>query len=249
MDKLEFHNPRVNSAGIFGGLRTACGVVFVIVAFTLLGCLDIPDEPETGREIESVSLYILQEGALDSSLLKIRHGESAVLGAQVYPRQYKKELSFRWVLRTSAGDSVLGSEADYTLPAFASELSLPNLLILEDKVGNAREFPVSIIVNTPPTLSKKTEPADGDTLYGSANTAVLFKWKSSDSDVSDFRQLSHTLIIDSVRVSVGSVTEIMQSGFAEGKHTFRVIVHDSYGDADSLSEMTFYMLDTLRGQR
>ena len=41
----------------------------------------------------------------------------------------------------------------------------------------------------------------------------------------------------------------MQSGFAEGKHTFRVIVYDSYGDADSLSEKTFYMLDTLRGQR
>ena len=60
---------------------------------------------------------------------------------------------------------------------------------------------------------------------------------------------AHTLVIDSVRASVGSVTEIMQSGFAEGKHTFRVIVYDSYGDADSLSEKTFYMLDTLRGQR
>jgi|GEM_PF-689785 hypothetical protein len=243
------HNPRGNSAGIFGGFRRACGAVFAVAALALLGCLDIPDDPQTSQEIESVSLYILQEGSQDSTLLKIRPGDSAVLGAQVYPRQHKKDLSFRWVLRTSVGDSVLGSEAVYTLPAFANELSLPNLLILEDRVGNSQEIPVSVIVNTPPTLSQKTEPADGDTLYGSENTAVLFKWKSSDSDESDFKQLSHTLVIDSVRASVGSVTEIMQSGFAEGKHTFRVVVYDSYGDADSLSEKTFYMLDTLRGQR
>ena len=248
MDKKEHHSLQKHSAGMFGGFRRACGAVFAIAALALLGCLDIPDEPQTAQEVESVSLYILQDGQQDSSLLKIRPGDSAILAAQVYPRQYKKDLSFSWIRRTSFKDSLLGTEETYTLPAQARESSQPNLLILEDKVGNTREYPFSIIVNTPPTLSSETAPAEGDTLYGNTHTAIRFKWKSSDSDDNDFGKLSHTLIIDNLQASVGGVSEILQSGFSEGEHTFRVIVYDSHGDADSLPEIRFYIQDTLGGR-
>ena len=249
MEKKEHHSLQKHSAGMFGGFRLACGAVLVIVFFAFIGCLDIPDEPQTDREVESVSLYILQDGQQDSSLLKIRPGDSAILAAQVYPRQYRKELSFSWIRQTIIGDTLLGTDETYTLPAYITIGALPNLLVLKDKVGNTQEFPFSIIVNTPPVMSLKTEPADGDTLYGSSNTAIRFKWNSADSDDNDFKQLSHTLVIDGAETHVGSVTEIMQSGFSEGKHSFRVFVYDSYGDADSLPEITFYMLDTLKDKR
>lgn len=232
-----------------GGFRHACGAVFVIALLALLGCLDIPDEPETGREIEYVSLYILQDGQQDSSLLKIRPGDPATLAAQVFPRQYQKELTHHWIRRTEKDDILLGTEETYALPAHVAIESLPNLLVLKDRVGNSQEFPFSIIVNTPPEISRKTEPANGDMLYGSTNTAVRFKWTSSDSDSEDIGRLTHTLVIDGVQASVGTVSEIMQSGFSEGAHSFRVIVHDSYGDTDTLPEVTFYMVDTLGGLR
>ena len=249
MDKKEHHSLQKHSAGMFGGFRLACGAVLSIVIFTLIGCLDIPDEPQTAQEVESVSLYILQDGQQDSSLLKIRPGDSAILAAQVYPRQYKKDLTHNWIRRTTIGDTLLGTDETYTLPAQAKDSTLPNLLILKDKVGNTREYPFSIIVNTPPALSDETTPAEGDTLYGTANTTILFKWLSFDTDNEDFGKLTHTLIIDGTRASIGSINEIRQSGLAEGSHTFRVIVYDSYGDADSLPEITFYMIDSLRGLR
>ena len=89
----------------------------------------------------------------------------------------------------------------------------------------------------------ETTPADGDTLYGNSYTPILFTWQSFDRDENNY--LNNTLEIDSVRYNVGDLQEVMQSGFTEGRHTFRIFVEDSMGDQDSSATQEFFVIDTL----
>ena len=248
MDKLEFHNPWGNSAGMSKGSRFTSGAVLVFVLFLLVGCLDIPDEPNTKRSLESVDIVVLQAGTDDSTLLKIRPNDSSLVRASTYPHQLKTDLSFHWLFKTADSTTVLGEGIDYPIPPYTDEKDIPNALEVSDETGNSILLEFNIVVNMRPTLDSLTIPADGDTLYGNEHTSIRFAWKSVDSDSFDWRLLNHTLIIDSVSYSVGRLTEIMQSGFKPGKHMFQVIVKDSFGDADSLPARTFYMVDTLGGE-
>ena len=232
-----------------GGFRLACGAVLSIVFFALLGCLDIPDEPEVGTELERIDVFLIQDGNPDSTLLKIRPNDSAVVRASAYPRQLKKRLSYHWLYKAGESSTVLGDDPEYTIPAYPEKKDIPNSLEVTDEIGNSVSLDFKIVANMRPVLDSVTTPADGDTLYGNTHTSILFSWYSEDTDTFDWRTLDHTLIIDSVPYSVGRLTEIRQSGFTPGAHTFQVIVRDSYGDADTLPEKTFHMVDTLGGLR
>ena len=40
----------------------------------------------------------------------------------------------------------------------------------------------------------------------------------------------------------------MQSGFSEGRHTFRILVTDSLGDKDSTDKQEFFVIDALEAE-
>lgn len=249
MDKLEFHNPRGNSAGMSKGFRLVCGAVFAFALFALLGCLDVPGDPNTERELDHVEIVVLQAGKEDSTLLKIRPSDSSIVRASVYPRQYKNVLTFQWSRQTRDTTYDLGEGQDYTIYANAGKNTIPNTLKVIDEVGNSIQKDFSITVNMEPVMEETTIPAMDDTLYGNTHTAILFKWRSYDNDSFDEDKLQHSLIIDGVSYPVGKLTEIRQSGFDEGEHTFQVIVFDTFGDSDTLAPTTFYVVDTLGGSK
>jgi hypothetical protein len=249
VEKKEHHNLQWLSAGISKGFRTLCGTVFAVAAIALIGCLDIPDEPTESTALEQLDIYVFQEGTADSTLLKVRPTDSSIVRASTYPRHLQSTLTCRWLQVKKDSNLVMGEGFEYTIPADAKSSDIPNAVEVTDVVGNTFLKEFKIVVNQKPTLDSITEPTSGDTLYGNRNTSIRFKWRSYDSDSFDENSLVHTLIIDSTSYSVGHLTEIMQSGFSEGAHTFQVIVADSFGDADTLPEKTFYMVDTLGGSR
>ena len=120
---------------------------------------------------------------------------------------------------------------------------IPNRLVVSDAESNSIEQKFTVIVNAPPQFSPLTEPADGDTLYGNAQTPFTFKWSATDNDASD--KLQYYLEIDGIPYDVGEINQVMQSGLVAGEHTFKLTVVDSYGDMDTLSTRQFFVLDTL----
>ena len=245
MEKKETHNLLKHSAGIFKGFRLACGAVFFVFLTALSGCLDIPDEPAEKIYLERLDIFVLQEGTADTTLMKIRPSDSSIVKAATYPMQLKNSLSCRWLRVNGDSSVVMGEGYEYTIPASTKTSDIPNAVEVSDEVGNTFLKEFEIVVNLMPVLEPQTTPANGDTLYGNTKTAFKFKWHSYDSDSFDENRLEHTLVIDGVPYSVGQLTEIMQSGFGEGRHTFQVIVSDTFGDADTLSTKTFYVVDTL----
>lgn len=231
------------------GFRIACGAVFAVAALALLGCLDVPDEPAEGIYLERLDIFVFQDGTADSTLLKIRPTDSSTVKVSTYPRQLKNSLSCRWLLVKKDSSFTIGEGFEYIIPANTKSNEIPNAIEVTDEVGNTVRKDFAISVNMPPQLEPETTPADGDTLYGNENFSVRFKWRSSDSDSFDENRLEHTLVIDNISYSVGNLTELQQSGFSEGRHSFSIIVKDSFGDADTLPAQTFYMVDTLGGKR
>ncbi|OWU99478.1 hypothetical protein B7994_10860 [Fibrobacter sp. UWR2] len=241
------HTPHKLFAGILGRFRYILGTVFACMLFA--GCLDIPDKPNTESQLESIDVVVLQAGKEDSTLLKIRPNDSSEVRVVVYPRQYRKQLSFQWSRVIGDSSYVLGEGSEYTIAPNTDRDKIPNELQVMDEAGNSLKKDFEIFVNMEPILSSTTIPANEDTLYGNTHTAFLFKWKSYDNDSFDDGKLEHTLIIDGVYHPVGRLTEIRQSGFNEGQHSFQVIVFDTFGDSDTLAPMTFYVVDTLGGMQ
>lgn len=237
--KVHFQEPLKKS--------TFLAAVFFCILFSLAGCLDLPDDPETGNKIERISLRISQPGIKDSSLLKIHPGDSATLFADVYPQQFRDEITFQWYYIDLEGEmELIGKGLSLGI---STEDYLPNFFIATDKEGNQEKGAFEIIVNSPPTLSNETTPANGDTLWGSSTMAFLFKWESTDIDeILGMDSLQHILQIDGNSYPVGPLTQIMQSGFSAGKHSFRVIAEDSRGDSDTLDARSFYVYEKEGGQ-
>ena len=217
----------------------------MVALATLSGCLDIPDEPAEKVYLERLDIFVLQEGTADTTLMKIRPTDSSVVKAATYPMQLKNSLTCHWLYIKGDSATVMGEGYEYTIPANTKAKDIPNAVEVTDEVGNTFLKEFKIVVNLKPVLEPQTTPANGDTLYGNTNTSIKFKWNSYDSDSFDENHLEHTLVIDNVPYAVGGLTELMQSGFSEGRHTFQVIVNDTFGDADTLAEKTFYMVDTL----
>lgn len=226
------------------------GLFYLSVA--LLGCtlfsacLDIPNEPETQNIIQSVSIYVNQYGSKDSVLLKINSNDSSALSADVHPNVYKNDVNYYWINGEDILDSgrVYPISTDISKAGALADLFIPNKLIVKDHQGNLIEKIFKVTVNAPPTLTSKTIPAQGDTLFGNIHTSFHFQWESYDPDTK--QKLTHILEIDDKQIPVGDLTDVMQSGFKEGRHHFRVIVSDPLGDKDSISTRDFFVIDTTK---
>lgn len=229
-------------------------VVFcLMLTATLVGCLDIPDAPDSNRRIEYANVYVVQKGISDSTTLKIHPSDPATLKVDVYPRQYKKELSFEWfrtgIFADSSDLKSVGTGDEFVIDEETAPIFIPNTLQITDQQGNSMTVKFNVIVNTPPKMDSVTTPANKDTLYGTLSTSFPFTWGATDPDLRYEDSLSYVLIIDSVSYDIGSLTQIMQSGFNEGAHTFQVLVSDSHGDSDTLPVCHFYVVDTLGGKK
>lgn len=201
----------------------------------LWGCLDIPSDPDTSSLVTSVSIFVEQYGKKDSTYFKINSNDSAAIVAKVHPQKAQKDLQFYWI----NGGEILDSGSTYLI--YIKEYPfVPDSLVIVDKEGNKIGQRIRLIVNAPPTLSPKTVPADGDTIVASRDTPIQFQWKSFDPDYID--HLSHTLVLDGVHYELDDITSIKQSGFGKGKHLFKVIVTDAYGDMDSTRTQSFYVI-------
>lgn len=210
------------------------------MAGALAACLDVPHEPSSYRRVSSIEVHTIQNGVEDSTLLKVNPNDSVQFVAVVKPKAAKDELAYYWY---NDGELIDSGRTLTVNPRFA--LNIPEILVVKDKGENEREIEIHIVMNSPPELSQKTTPADGDTLFATSTSPVTFRWIATDEDSDD---LNNVLIIDGTRYPVGELNEVQQSGFKPGEHTFEIIVTDPYGDADTLPERTFYTIDTLEAE-
>ncbi len=218
-------------------------------AFGLLaGCLDIPEAVNDSHKIVSVDVLVKQFGDTSPEPLKLNSSEKAELIAEVIPSNEEDKVKYYWYSEDEVLDSgkTYAVSTNFMASSFLSKKFIPDRLVVKDREGSVLEKEFSVIVNTPPRLSKTTVPADGDTLYGNSQTPFNFAWLSVDNDEDD--RLLNVLEIDGTRYQVGELNQVSQSGFGEGSHTFRIIVEDALGDRDSLPEREFFVIDTLEGK-
>ena len=220
-------------------------VVFTFFGIFWAGCADIPDAPGAAQPIESVSIMVKQNSDSFSTVLKVYPSDSATITAKIVPETYQDDISFEWIYSKDNKDSLLERGKQYSFIADTFTATIPNKLIASDKEGNRETYEFNIVINTPPVLSDSTIPVNGDTLYGSPESAFLFEWYSIDMDLDNGDSLFHILEIDGKPYNVGTLLQVKQSGFKTGEHKFRIIVRDLYGDTDTLSYKTFYVVDTL----
>ena len=217
-------------------------------ALFLAGCLDAPDYPHELQPVETISVMVQQKKAPYSTLLKVNPSDSATITAKVVPEKAQDGLTFKWFYVNESKDSLLKQDTHYTFYPNALNETIPNKLVVSDKEGNQQVYEFTVVINTPPVLSDSTVPASGDTLYGSQFSAFRFSWSSMDLDLYNGDTLFHILEIDGNQYDVGTLLEVKQSGFKAGKHKFRIIVRDLYGDTDTLSYKDFYVVDTLEAK-
>ena len=212
----------------------------VLPAF-FAACLDIPDSPEPENTVSSISVYVVQEGKTDSSLLKIHPGNPATLKAEVLPQNLESKLHFSWYR-----DTLIGEGSSYRISSYAPEHSIPNRLMVTDSEGNSANLTFKVTVNSAPEFTPDFSPAQGDTLLGTSRTALTFSWKALDEEDA---VLDYIMELDSTVYYVGALEKIQQSGLTPGAHRFRVIVRDSQGDADTLPLIQFYVVDSLEAAK
>lgn len=211
--------------------------VMIMASILLIGCLDVPSDPKFSPQIERISVYTENQNNIDSTTLKIHPDDTTEITVNVYPRQYKDELTYEWYNQSK----YLGKGKSYSIPPQSDPDSIPNVLYATDNQGNKFHVQFTLVVNTPPSINKKTIPANGDTLYGDANTAFLFKWQVQHKSSSNDDIVTNTLVIDTTIYDLGTLTSIYQSGFEEGMHSFFVVAKDTYGDVDTLNGRIFYV--------
>lgn len=211
----------------------------------LSACLDVPSNPNMEPKIENISVILVHENSIDSTLFKITPNETAKIKAVVTPKEYENKLHFFWYQNKFENNNVVQSlvseKKSFDINPSKKPEKIPNALWVEDDEGNHLVKVFNIFVNSPPKLDKDVYPAKGDTLYGDINTAFQFKWNSSDKDK---EPISHTIIIDKESFELGSLTSIRQSGFTPGKHFYKIIAIDSFGDMDSTKTTVFYVLSS-----
>lgn len=221
---------------------------FAFFGILLAGCLDAPSDPQEPQTVESISIMVKQKNNSFSTILKVNPSDSATIEASVTPEKFRDELAFEWFYSNENKDSLLKNGKNYSFYPNRSEGSCPNKLIVTDQEGNQKTFDFEIVINSPPVLSDSTKPANGEKLYGSPESAFLFEWYSLDMDLSNGDTLFHILEIDGKQYDVGTLLQVKQSGFKAGEHSFRIIVRDLYGDADTLAPKKFYVVDTLEAK-
>jgi hypothetical protein len=222
-------------------------VAFTFFGVFLAGCLDAPDYPKALQPVDYIEIMVKQKDDF-STTLKVYPSDSACIKAKVYPQKYQNDLAYEWYYSNEGKDSLLTRNPEYSFYPNKSRTSIPNKLIVIDEEGNQNTFDFTIIINSPPVLSDSTIPVNKDTIYATKNSAILFEWYSFDMDLSNGDTLFHILEIDGMQYDVGTITQVKQAGLESGSHSYRIIVYDLYGDADTLSNKTFFLVDTLEAK-
>lgn len=202
----------------------------------LVACLDIPNAPDSSNRIESINVHVYQYDSVDSTYLKIDPADSATLAAIVTPKSLERDLEFYWY---SSEDKLLREGQFY--PVLPGNSVIPCKLTVVDKENNSKSVSFTTFSNSAPTLGDVTIPTEGDSINAAKDSPILFQWTSHDSRDD---KLTHVLQIDSISYNVGDFTKVYQSGFDAGKHTFRVIVTDSYGVSDTTSWVNFWIVNS-----
>ena len=220
----------------------------LVAGIFFAGCLDIPETVSDSHKIVKIDVLVKQFGETSPEPLKLNSSEKAELIAEVIPSNEEDEVKYYWYSEEELLDSgkTYAVSTNFMESSFLSKKFIPDKLVIEDREGSTLEKEFTVIVNTPPRLSKTTIPADGDTLFGNSQTPFTFSWLSIDNDEDE--QLQNVLEIDGIRYQVGELNQVLQSGFSEGPHSFRILVEDSLGDKDSLPEREFFVIDTLEGK-
>ena len=223
-------------------------IAFTFLGLFLVGCLDAPDYPKDIRPVESIIVMVKQSHNDYSTTLKVNPSDTATITASITPKKIEDEMTYEWFYETDGQKELLKRGQQYSFYPTRSDKNIPNKLIVTDGDDNKLVFDFTIIINTAPVLSDSTIPADGDTLYGTKESAFLFEWYSFDMDYSNGDTLFHTLEIDGKPYEVGTLQQVKQSGFKPGEHIFRIIVTDLYNDSDTLAYKKFYVVDTLEAK-
>ncbi|MBQ3714562.1 MAG: hypothetical protein II892_03125 [Fibrobacter sp.] len=221
--------------------RILSSLAMLSAGIVLSACFEIPSKPNEKESVKSISVYVKQDGVIDSTLLKIHPQDPAEISVTVHPNEYSDELEFNWYREEDGRKATrLGDGTKFHINKNASASSLPNKLVATDAEGNSLVSRFDIIINSPPKIDSIIKPQPSDTLYGNENTSFLFEWISHDRDNEEF---SHTILLDGKAYAVGDFSSIRQSGFEKGEHTFQVIVIDNYGDSDSSEVIDFLVMN------
>lgn len=207
-----------------------------LAGILVVACLDSPDSPQINSEPVSISVCAFQKDSSCADPLKISPRDSFTLYAKISPGAAAGELSLRWVL---GGGKVLAEGLEFKTDSSHA----PDSLLVFDAEKNRLGTKIEYLFDNPPQFDSILSPADGDTLAGDSTTAFRFAYAASDADEGD--SLFFTAVWDSVEFYAGTLTEVYQSGFSEGAHTFQVFVQDSRGQSDSSQTIRFYVREAL----
>lgn len=214
-------------------LFSVCAALGICTVLT--ACLDIPDAPDGSNKATEIIITVYQDEEDVSTHLKINTGKSATIKGAVKPTVPEEEITFTWYL----DKEWLGEGATF-LCQYPGIDDIPNRLVVSDREGNSLEKSFSITINASPKIYSNILPADSSEFHINFHQSVTFKWYSNDADDD---VLENQLVIDEQIYNVGPLTQVSQSGFSPGRHTFYIIVKDSKGDTDKSQERTFFVYD------
>lgn len=202
----------------------------------LEACLEAPDAPNFAETSPRFSVCIARENAPCNAELQVSPADSFTIRVQTVPDSLQKKLRFLWVR--------IPNEILFEGDEFSTDTSrVPDSLVIADVQGNRLARELAFLFDTPPRLSQKTVPADGDTLRGNFSTAFRFAYSATDDDSDD--TIRYTVVLDSAVFDVGTATEFFQSGFSPGPHEFRIFVEDGFGLRDSTSRIRFFVAEDI----
>lgn len=211
----------------------------LLTAFTALisgavlgACSEIPSVPSERDKVTGVSVAILQNDLLDSTSYKINSNDSAQIIAFVHPDKFAEKLHYYWYHE----DEFLDSGSTYSVTFMIKKL-IPNRLVVIDDQENSLETAFDIVLNAPPRIGASMIPADSTVFHQDFHTPILFRWYTYDHDDA----VTSTFILDGEEYDVGYLTQITESGFEEGEHTYQVIVTDSHGDQAVSPKRVFFV--------
>lgn len=196
----------------------------------LIACLESPDSPKINSEPISVSICAFQRDSSCTVPLQLSPRDSFSLYAKISSKKNDGELFLRWILDDG---KILADGAQFS----TDSSNAPDSLILLDSEGNRLGTFVEYLFDNAPKFNAETAPADGDTLVGDSTFAFRFAYSATDADEGD--TLRYTVVWDSVSFYAGTQTELFQSGFSPGLHTFWVIVEDPHGQSDTSKTVRF----------
>lgn len=201
----------------------------------LMACLDIPEEPSSSQKATKLFVSVVQEGIEDSTVLKINTSKAVSLVAHVSPSVPDGEITFVWYYNDEWMEE--GSTYSSSMPSLDV---LPNRLVATDQEGNVIETSFSVITNAPPRILSTIIPEDSSEFFIRENQPISFKWYVSDADD---EPLENTIVIDGETYDVGTLTQVSQSGFTPGTHSFHIAVRDAHGDSDVSKDILFFVYD------